>query len=45
MQYAASIWLAGGQAQCYREILQCIGPSTAKNYPGENISRAKAEKP
>ena len=25
------------------KILKCIGPSTAKNYPGENVSRAKAD--
>ena len=25
--------------------LQCIGLSTAKNYPAENVSGAKAEKP
>ena len=40
----ASGWVEGRHSATGK-ILQCIGLSTAKNYPGENISSAKAEKP
>ena len=36
-------WHLEGRDSATGKILKCIGPSTAKNYPGENVSRAKAD--